>query len=186
MPIERANRFTSHRSSRRIDPGRIAYRNGNAGGPWSEHRLLALGRAWELAAKPRVAPFLTPSLKAGKGPPSVQNYEALVKDGQGRALAVSMTYTPSNAYLRLNMPAHAQGITALTLHRQSEGKSGPVLATMMIAQGRAGETSVMLDAPSRYALDHGQLVLRLFTPKSPLGGPAAVISSRKPESNHKR
>jgi Asp-tRNA(Asn)/Glu-tRNA(Gln) amidotransferase A subunit family amidase len=59
------------------------------GPAWSEARLLWLGRAWELTAKPRMAPFSTPRLIAGEGPPALQTYAAKVSDGHGRAFRVS-------------------------------------------------------------------------------------------------
>lgn len=154
------------------------------GAPWSEARLLSLGRAWELAAKPRAAPFSTPELIAGKVPAAAQDFTAKVKDGHGQSLGVSMTYAPATGMLRLNMPVRAPGITAMTLHRLDEGKPGPVLATMLIAQGRMGESSLMLDAAARQALTDGRLVLRLFTPQSPLGGPVAMITPKAPPKRH--
>lgn len=145
------------------------------GPAFSEQRLLALAHDWELAARPRQAPFSTPPLVAGK-PPAAQSGTATVRAGDASA-SLSWRHDPLTA--RLVVTAAIKGrepVVALAIHRSNDGKPGPVLAQLLTTGQRRGQAELVLDARARADLKSGQLYATLHTAALPLGGPPARLA----------
>ncbi|MBI2772625.1 MAG: amidase [Burkholderiales bacterium] len=144
------------------------------GTAFSEARLLALAYDWELAQKPRRAPFSTPPLVGGRAPavrtaaidvPLVAQGDALVRlrfswDGTTSALAWTA---------RLAGARQGDAVLALALHRGTPAQPGPVIAHLL-RRGATDETSSLkLGAQDRQALQEGRLYVQAYSTGAPLG-----------------
>jgi amidase len=137
------------------------------GPAFSEARLLALGFGWEQVAKPRLAPFSTPPLVAGK-PPAPQ--AGRLRIGNGASL--SWRYDPLTARLTVDVTAKGQGVDsplAVAIHRTHQGGPGPVLAQLLAPGQLRGHAELLLDARARADLAAGRLYATLHTRAAPLG-----------------
>jgi Asp-tRNA(Asn)/Glu-tRNA(Gln) amidotransferase A subunit family amidase len=137
------------------------------GPAFSEARLLALGFGWEQVAKPRLAPFSTPPLVAGK-PPAPQAGRLRI----GNGVSLSWRYDPLTARLTVDVTAKGQGVDsplAVAIHRTHQGGPGPVLAQLLAPGQLRGHAELLLDARARADLAAGRLYATLHTRAAPLG-----------------
>jgi hypothetical protein len=150
------------------------------GPAFSEQRLLALAYGWEVAARPRQAPFSTPPLVAGKAPVA-QTFTTRIAAGDGAAV-VQWRYDPVTAHLAANVTITAQGQdtpVALALHRRHGDGPGAVLAPLVVAGQSHGTAELVLDGRDRADLAAGRLYVALYTRAAPLGaGQAALVPPR--------
>jgi amidase len=132
------------------------------GAAFSEPQLLAVGYAFEQAAKLRQAPFSTPALVAGKAPAPKRltlPFGELVLD-----------VTTSRLDYKLDLDAlRRDGATAIWLHRASEGK--PAAATQQLFGGvaTAAAGALTLSHAERDDLAAGKLLLRVYSRRAPAG-----------------
>lgn len=143
----------------------------------SEAALLRLAYGWEQAAHPRVAPFSTPPLQAGKAP-APQNYAASLRTAGRARTVVKMRYDPTTAML--DVDARVTGLApdelvAVALHRGKGGAPGPVLVTLLGPGGMPGKASIFLTAPDRAALLAGDVYAVLYTRGAPLGAARGAV-----------
>ena len=147
------------------------------GPAFSEPRLLALAYGWEVAARPRQAPFSTPPLVAGKAPVA-QTFTTRIAAGGGAAV-VQWRYDPVTAHLAAKVTITGQGQDtpiAVALHRRHDDGSGAVLAPLVVAGQSHGTAELVLDGRDRADLASGRLYVALYTRVAPLGaGQAALV-----------
>lgn len=121
------------------------------GRAWTDARLMSMAYAYEQAASPRRSPHLTPPLGA---PNRLTPTSFTVTVG-----GVTAVFTFDRARGHLSCDASAQGAAIATVHRGTEGQTGPVLFAVLKGAERARTSEVMLSVADRDALEKGALYL---------------------------
>jgi hypothetical protein len=133
------------------------------GAAFSEPQLLVLGYAYEQAAKVRQAPFSTPALAGGKAPAA--------KRLTGPFGELVFEATTSRLTYRLDADAlRRDEVTAVWIHRAAEGKPAAALHQLFGGAATAPTGTLTLSYADRRDLAAGQLVLRVYSRRTPLGG----------------
>ncbi|MEZ5418018.1 MAG: amidase family protein [Vicinamibacterales bacterium] len=146
------------------------------GAAFAESRLLDLAYAWERAASPRKAPFSTPALVDGQAPVPLVGRITLGADAGGRPdAAVDMTYHAVTGRLDYRASTTASDLIAMTVHRMDGDRVGPVVAHFLRRGQGAAEGTWLLRGRERDDLVAGRLAVGLYTVRTPLGAPVAVI-----------
>ncbi len=146
------------------------------GRPFDDVALVALAFAFEQGTNHRVLPSVTPSLVNGAAPRPL-SFEVSVtaerQDGGGTSTVRGATFILDSTRNRLRYTLTiAEGafaeVLAVTLHVGEEGQ-GPAIARLagIGAKQRAGE--IELRPADRWALDKGEIYLRVFTRADPQG-----------------
>ncbi len=152
------------------------------GRPWSEARLLGIGRAFERTGPGRRTPPSTPPLA-----PDARPGRTLFESRAGEASAptsappgFSATFSWEPARGVLAYEARAIGVEAgeVILLALRQGEGGPIAGRLL----RTGEPDaigeVALSDASRELLLAGKLVAQLYTRAAPHGGPSAPVAIR--------
>ncbi len=145
------------------------------GRPFDDVPLVALAFAFEQGTSHRVLPSVTPSLVNGAAPPPL-SFEVSVterEDAGGTSTVRGATFildsTRNRLRYTLTIPESAFAeVLTVTLHVGEEGQ-GPAIARLagIGAKQRAGE--IELRPADRWALDKGEIYLRVFTRADPQG-----------------
>ena len=146
------------------------------GRPFDDAALVALAFAFEQGTSHRASPSVTPSLVNGEAPGPV-SFDVSVNTDQEdaggaspvRGAMFTLDPTQNRLHYILAIPEGSLvEVLAVTLHVGQEGQ-GPAIARLagIGAQQRAGE--VELRPADRWALDKGEIYLRVFTRADPLG-----------------
>ena len=151
------------------------------GRPWSEARLLGIGRAFERTAVVRRPPPTTPPLApdAGLGRAFFESRTGAVPAAPAsQGFRASFDWDATRGVLLYE--ARATGVEAddviLLAIRQGEG--GPIAGRLLRPGEREAMGEMALSEASRQQLLAGKLVAQLFTRAAPLGGPAAPVVVR--------
>jgi hypothetical protein len=120
------------------------------GRDFSDAELLAMGFAFESAARLRRLPFSTPPLVGGKAPAAVRIPTAIGEFDYDLPTA-TLTYGSNPARLS------AQRITAIWLHREDKQQPGAALHPVFRGPGAAPISGVTLSHAAREALLGGTL-----------------------------
>jgi len=151
------------------------------GAAFSEQELLSLGYAIEKTVKLRQPPFSTPALVGGKAP-SVQRQTVSwgsgatqgSNDGHGVGTA-ELEYDPLNARLAYRFAFEPRAdILAIWLHRIDKEAPGAALRPLFDARLAALSGMTILSFQERRDLVEGNLGIRVYGPRGPIGGVVAV------------
>jgi amidase len=139
------------------------------GAAFNEPQLLALGYAFEQAAKVRQAPFSAPALVGGKAPAP--------KRLTGAFGEMVFDATTSRLTYKLDVdPLRRDGVTAVWVHRASDGKPAAALHQLFGGAATAPTGTVTFSYSDRRDLAAGQLVLRVYSRHAPSGGEAVKLT----------
>ena len=159
------------------------------GGPFQEAALLRLGRAWEVAASPRRAPFSTPPLAGGAAPGPLRR-ELNLSAGNGARVHVALQYDPTTGRLQGRTAVSgvpAREVLGVTLQRGRDDQPGPVVHHLVELGQLSGRVQIQLDAPGREALLGGHLFVHFYTRAAPVGAGRVRVawSCPGPENNER-
>jgi amidase len=151
------------------------------GRPFSEPELLAIGYAYEQAARLRRAPFSTPPLVEGKAPAPI-TFE-IVAGHRGQAtkspsMRARFTYDALVASLRYDVNLSGiprDEVLLVALHQGEREESGPVQFRLVEAGATAGNGGLTLGFRQREAIAAGNLYVKVYTRTSPLGTLRAAV-----------
>jgi Asp-tRNA(Asn)/Glu-tRNA(Gln) amidotransferase A subunit family amidase len=138
------------------------------GAAFNEPQLLALGYAFEHAAKVRQAPFSAPALVAGKAP--------VPKRLTGAFGELVFDSTTSRLTYKLDVGTlQRDGVTAVWIHRASE-KPGAALHQLFGGAATAPTGTLTFSYADRRDLAAGHLVLRAYSRRTPSGGESVKLA----------
>jgi Asp-tRNA(Asn)/Glu-tRNA(Gln) amidotransferase A subunit family amidase len=148
------------------------------GADFSEPVLIRLGYAWEQAVQLHRAPFSTPRLVAGRAPPVV-SFTTATETRLGKPFVrAQFEYDPTTGGLHYEVSVgnvQEREVAAVTIQRDFQGQTGPVIA-VLLRQGQCSASDmVLLGSKERQALMAGQIFLHLHTQGGLLDAVRAAI-----------
>jgi Asp-tRNA(Asn)/Glu-tRNA(Gln) amidotransferase A subunit family amidase len=145
------------------------------GAPFAEATLLKLSYGWEQFAKPRKAPYSTPSL-TGRTAPASQTVQIDLPAQGTPGAQVTFTYDAFTGVLRFDATSKApQEVLSVTVQRGTGGKAGGVVARLLAPGQQSGAGEIALRVGERRDLAAENLYVHLYTRGAPLGAGRAPI-----------
>jgi amidase len=139
------------------------------GRPFDDGKLLAIGFAYEQAARVRRAPPATPPLAPGYTPPRAEKPPA---NAGPPGLAGEFTRSADGRTLTFDVRVigfSPTDVIAAALHRGSPETPGPVIAPLLTRGRTTGKGEILIRDIDRADITSGNIYMELYTTTQPLG-----------------